>query len=314
MEHINERDTVVIFGGTGFLGQYVVRELAKTGAKIRLVSRDGETQKNKYLRICGAAGQIGFWRADVTRRSEVEKAMADATHVINLVGLLYEKKNYSFTKVHKESAGFIAQCAMQHAVKRLVHVSALGCDQNLESQYARTKAAGEVEVQRAFHDAIIIRPSVIFGHEDKCINMFASMSKFMPFLPLIGGGGTKIQPVYVGDVAKAIVRALSLERSQVYGCTFELAGPKQYTMRDLMRYILKTKGRRRLLLSIPFWLAKLEAAFLERLPNPMLTQDQVELLKHDNVLAPNHKNGLVLLGIKPMAMEAVMTPHLSRQR
>ncbi|MBS0236371.1 MAG: complex I NDUFA9 subunit family protein [Proteobacteria bacterium] len=313
MEKISERDSIVILGGTGFLGQHLVHQLAPLGARIRLVSRHGETESNKHLRICGAVGQIGFERVDITRQSSIEKVLYDATHIVNLLGTMHPTRKYSFALMHTDVPDLVARIAAHDKVKRLVHISALACDKAKTSQYALTKLLGEDRVKHEFLDATIIRPSVMFGHEDNFLNMFAKMSKYMPFLPLLGGGNTKMQPVYVEDVAKAIVMALTMEKGQVCGRTFEVVGPHVYTFADLMRYILKVTGRHRLLLPIPFWLAKMEATLLEKLPTPPLTRDQVELFKYHNILPPHHKNGLELLGITPTPMELIMTDHFKRQ-
>lgn len=299
------RDRVVtIFGGAGFIGRHLVRRLAARGATVRVATRRPETAQ--HLLPMGEVGQIVL-----ARFAEDEAALAalltGSSAVVNLVGILFERRSGEFDRVHGELPGRIGALAGAAGVERLVHLSAIGADPASPSLYARSKAAGEAALRAAFPAAVILRPSIVFGPEDGFFNRFAAMAKLAPALPLVGGGGTRFQPVYVGDVADAIVAGL--ERPELAGRTFELGGPKVYTFRELLAYTLEVTGRRRLLLPLPFALARLQARFLELLPTPPLTRDQVSLLERDNVVAPGSA-GLAELGILPTPLEVVVPTYL----
>jgi NADH dehydrogenase len=231
--------------------------------------------------------------------------------VINLVGILYERGRQRFSAVHGEGAGRIAAAAAAADVRRLVHVSAIGADPASPASYARTKAAGEAAVRKHFANATIVRPSIVFGPEDGFFNRFAAMACVSPVLPLIGGGHTRFQPVYVGDVAEAIVRALADQAAP--GATYELGGPKVYTFKELLQLMLAQIGRRRCLVTVPWGIARLQAAFLEWIPVPPLTRDQVRLLERDNVVGSGAK-GLGDLGIQPTPVEAILPAYLDMYR
>ena len=325
------RDVVTVFGGAGFLGRHVVRRLCQEGAVVRVAGRDPE--RAMFLKPLGDVGQVVPWAADVADRATVERALAGAGAAVNLVGILFERGRRTFTRIHAEGAGNVARAAAAAGVKRLVHVSALGADANSESAYARSKAEGESQVRAAFPQAAILRPSVVFGPEDDFFNRFAALARFSPVFPVIGAptfpafrrvqgalpfaidffgaGGPKLQPVYVGDVADA-VRAC-LKRPDARGRTFELAGPRVYSFKELMALTLKASGRRRLLVPLPYWVAELEAMILQLLPKPLLTPDQVRLLQTDNV-ASGALPGLAVLGIAPTPAEAVVPGYLARFR
>jgi NADH dehydrogenase len=209
--------------------------------------------------------------------------------------------------VQGKGPGHVGQAAKAHSVKALVHISAVGADANSESKYARSKAEGEARLREAFPDAVILRPSIVFGPEDDFFNRFAALARLMPALPLIGGGHTKFQPVFVGDVAQAIVK--SLDDASTRGRTYELGGPNVYSFRQILEFILRETGRKRLLLPLPFGLAKFQAFFLQMMPKPMLTPDQVTLLKKDNVA---QGPGLADLGIEPSSVEAEVPAYLWR--
>ncbi len=300
MKKIDVNDTITIFGGNGFIGSYIVKELAKTGAKIKIISRYPE--ENNQLKVCGAVGQITFIRGDVTSFEDIERNIQGSDYVINLVGILFEHGNQKFKSLHVEAAKNIALSCSNNHVKRLIHFSALGIDKNRSSKYAVTKLKGEKEVLKVFPSTIVIRPSVVFGVEDNFINMFMRLARFSPILPLIGGGNVKFQPVYVADVAKAVKECMI--REGVVGKVFELGGPKTYTLKEVYQLILKLINKQRMLINLPFSIAKIQAFFLEFLPNPLLTRDQIELLKTDNILLG--KNGLEELGISPASMEAIL--------
>ena len=299
---------VTIFGGSGFLGRHTVRALARAGWRIRVATR--HPARGFFLRPLGTVGQIDFVKCDVADADNVAAAVMGANAVINLTGILFQK-GQTFEDVQAEGAANIAKAAAAAGVRALVHVSAIGADAQSGSEYATTKAQGEQAVRTAFPDAVILRPSIIFGPEDGFFNKFAGMARFLPMLPLVGGGHTRFQPVFVGDVAAAIVQALSSPSAR--GRTFELGGPSIYSFKELLQMILRETGRKRLLVPLPFALASLKAAFLQLLPNPILTMDQVKLLKTDNVVAPTAA-GLADLGITPTSVEAVIPSYLWRFR
>jgi len=302
-------ERITVFGASGFVGTQVVRRLAPRGFVVRAAVRDPVAAA--HLKPLGNVGQIVPMRCDLNDESLVAAALAGAEMAVNLVGILHERGRQRFDSVHAEAAGRIARLARELGVRRLVHVSAIGADPQSASAYCRSKAGGEFAVRRWFPDATILRPSIVFGPGDGFFNRFARMAQLAPALPLIGGGRTRFQPVYVGDVAEAIVRAL--ERPEAVGKTFELGGPRVASFRELMELMLAEIGRRRALVPVPFGLARLQAMFLELLPVPPLTRDQVTMLERDNVCDPAVP-GLADLGIKPTAMEAVLPTYLDIYR
>ncbi len=297
---------VTIFGGSGFVGRHTVRALARAGWRIKVATR--HPASGFFLRPLGAVGQIDLVKCDVSDPQAVAQAVAGAQAVINLTGILFEK-GQSFEDVQADGAANIAQASAAAGVRALVHVSAIGADLESESAYAVTKAEGEQAVREAFSNAVILRPSIIFGPEDGFFNKFAAMARFFPALPLVGGGLTRFQPVFVGDVAQAILAALSRQD----GRTYELGGPTIYSFKELLQLILRETGRNRALIPLPFALASLKAAFLQLLPNPILTMDQVRLLKKDNVVSSTAA-GLGDLGITPTSVEATIPAYLWRYR
>ena len=300
---------VTILGASGFIGRYVVRDLARDGAVIAACGRNAATAG--FLRPMGDVGQIATFSADLGDERALAAVVEGADAVVNLVGILYESGKQRFDLAHHRGPQKLAALAKSAGVKRLVHVSALGADANSRSAYSRSKAEGEAAVRAAFPGATILRPSLVFGPEDTFFNRFGAMARFSPVLPLIGGGATKFQPVYVGDVADAVAAVLS--RNDTAGKTYELAGPAVFTLRQLFELILHVIGRKRLLMSVPFGLASLEAFFLEWLPNPLLTRDQVRLLRQDSIAAPGMP-GLAELGIAPTALELILPTYLDRFR
>jgi uncharacterized protein YbjT (DUF2867 family) len=300
---------ITVLGASGFIGRYVVRDLAREGAVIAACCRHASSAG--FLRPMGDVGQIGTFSADLRDGRALAAVIAGADAVVNLVGILFERGKQRFDVVHHRGPGQLAALAKSAGVKRFVHVSALGADRNSTAAYGRTKAEGEAAVCAAFPGAIILRPSLVFGSEDAFFNRFAAMARFSPALPLIGGGTTKFQPVYVGDVAAAVAAVLSRDDTDVR--TYELAGPAVFTMRQLFELILHVIGRKRLLMPVPFGLATLEAFFLEWLPKPLLTRDQVRMLRHDSV-ASSGAPGLAELGITPKALELVLPSYLDRYR
>lgn len=295
-----------IFGGTGFIGRYVVERLADRRARILAISRSPRS-RGVHLQPLGAVGQIVVQSADLSSEAALRRAVAGAAGVVNLIGILHETRRQPFAEVHGALPGRIAAAARAEGVPRMVHISAIGADAGSASAYARSKAEGERRVREEFPAATILRPSIVIGPEDGFFNRFAALARVLPALPLIGGGSTRFQPVYVGDVAGAVVAAL--ERDDCQGRSYELGGPQIYTFAELMRYMLQVIGRRRLLIDVPFGLANLQARFLELLPAPPLTRDQVELLKHDNVVSPGMP-GLEALGITPTPIELIVPQYL----
>jgi NADH dehydrogenase len=298
-----------VFGGSGFIGRYVVRDLAVRGWLVRAAVR--RPDEALFLKTSGSLGQITPVAANIRDRASVMRAVAGAETVINLVGILHEGGPQKFQPVQAEGPRIIAEEAARSGVRHLVHVSAIGADPNSSSAYARTKAAGEAGVRQAFPGATILRPSIVFGPEDGFFNRFAQMAMLSPALPLIGGGATRFQPVYVGDVAAAVMKAI--EAPEAAGKIYELAGPKAYSFAELLRLMLTEIGRKRLLLPLPFPIASLMGSVMQCLPNPQLTADQVRLLKRDNVPSAGSA-GLGDLGITPTAVEAIIPTYLDRYR
>ena len=300
---------VTIFGGSGFLGRQTVRALARDGWRIRVAVR--HPHMSFFLKPAGQVGQIAAVKCDVTDPDQVAAAVSGADAVVNLTGILYSGGGQNFEDVHADGAGNIAEASAKAGVTALVHVSAIGADSESHSAYAQSKAQGEARVRAAFADATILRPSIIFGPDDSFFNRFAGLARLSPILPLIGGGKTRFQPVFVGNVAAAIATALSSEAAR--GKTYELGGPTIYSFKELMDVICDTTGRKRLLLPIPFGLAMFKAFFLQMAPKPLLTPDQVRLLKVDNVVSPTALT-LADLGITPTSVEAEVPAYLWRYR
>jgi NADH dehydrogenase len=299
--------TAVVFGGGGFIGRHLIRRLGKSGAVVRVPSR--HVSRIGALRIAGVVGQIVPEIIDVFDDVELEAAIAGADVVINLIGILAPTRKNSFDRVQAELPARIARIAAARGVKRLVHISAIGADASSAAAYARSKAEGEAGTHAAFPSATILRPSIVFGPEDQFFNRFARMATLSPVLPLIGGGKTRFQPVYVGDVADAIMAAL--DQADAPGKTYELGGPTVYTFRALMELMLAEIGAKRILLPLSWKIAGLQAGLVEWIPSPPLTRDQVELLKTDNVLS-GALPGLADLGVRPTAAELILPTYLDR--
>ena len=303
---------VTVFGGSGFLGRHVVRALANAGYRVRVAVRRPELAG--FLQPLGWVGQIHAVQANVRHPSSVEAAARDADVVINLVGILFERARQKFDAVQSSGAETVALAAAAVGA-RMIHVSAMGADERAASQYARSKALGEKRVLSAAPSAIILRPSVLFGPEDDFFNKFAAIARFSPFLPLVCGGHTRFQPVFAGDVASAIVAAIEDRAGE--GQVYELGGPEVCSFKELMQFMLTTIERRRLLIPIPFAVAKFQAGFLQLLPKPLLTPDQVELLRGDIVVSEEAKREgrtLEALGIEPLPMAAIVPSYLWRFR
>jgi uncharacterized protein YbjT (DUF2867 family) len=308
----NVEKLVTIFGGSGFLGRHLIRVLCKRGYRIRVAVRRPDLAF--HLQPLGRVGQVHAVQANVRYPASVQAAVRDAHIVINLVGILFERGKQRFSAVQAEGPGLMAEAAAA-AGARMIHVSAIGADPGSAALYARSKAAGEQAVWAACPTATIFRPSIMFGPEDAFFNRFAAIARLSPVLPLIGGGDTRFQPVFVGDVAEALAKAADGEARQ--GVTYELGGPDVRTFKELMEFMLATIERRRLLVPIPFAVAEFQAWFLQFQPRPLLTPDQVRLLKSDNVVSPQATHeGRTLqdLGIEPHSMAAIVPSYLWRFR
>lgn len=301
--------TVTVFGGSGFVGRYVVGVFARSGARVRVAVRHPE--RASFLKVAGDVGQITPVLANIRDDASVAAALDGSDAVVNLVGILYERGRQTFDAVHDAGAARIARAAQAAGAGRLIQVSAIGADIHSDSHYARSKAAGEVAVAAAFPGATIVRSSVVFGPEDEFFNRFAALARILPALPLIGGGHTRFQPVYAADVAEAIGAILADPATS--GRTYELGGPDVYTFRELLERLLREIGRRRLLVPAPFFIARLQAVFLELLPAPLLTRDQVRLLRSDNVVG-GALPGFTDLGITPNGLDAILPTYLGRYR
>jgi uncharacterized protein YbjT (DUF2867 family) len=315
---------VTVFGASGFLGRHIVQRLAENGMQVRAAVRNPDAAL--FLKPMGDVGQITPVQTNIRNADAVRRAVHGADAVINLVGILYEGGRQRFDAVHTQGAETVAKAAAAAGCTDLVQVSALGADALSQSQYARSKAAGEEAVKKAFADAVILRPSVVFGPQDDFFNRFADMARYSPFLPafgcpfprfknggldLYGDGGSRFQPVYVGDVADAVLKVLVDPSAR--GKIYELGGPKTYSFVEILRLVLAETERSRLILPMPFWLGSLIGFFAELLPIPPLTRDQVALLKSDNVVGGDLLT-LKDLGIEATAAEVVLPTYLDRFR
>ena len=306
---------VTIFGGSGFVGRYIARRMAKEGWRVRVAVR--RPNEANFVRPYGDVGQVEPIQANIRDDASTARAVEGASVVINCVGILHENSRQKFDGVQAEGAARIAEAAADAGVQRMVHISAIGADADSDADYARTKAEGEAAVLAAFPSAVILRPSIIFGTEDQFFNRFAGMTKLSPIVPMVGAD-TKFQPVYVDDVARAAVLAAKGEASGVY----ELGGPAAYTFRELMQIMLAETRRRRLLVAVPFLIAKIMAFTLDiigavgsvfGLPNSVLTKDQVKMLENDNVVSEGAR-GFADLGLEPTAVESVVGEYLYAYR
>jgi NADH dehydrogenase len=308
----NNDTLITIFGGSGFLGRHLVRALAKRHYRIRVAVRRPDL--TGHLQPLGRVGQIHAVQANIRHAGSVAAAVRDADVVVNLVGILFERGRQRFETVHAFGAEQVAQAATARGA-RMIQISAIGADANSPSAYGRTKAQGEQAVLAAAPEVTIFRPSIMFGPEDDFFNKFAALARVLPALPLIGGGTMRFQPVFVGDVAEAIARAVDGDAKA--GTIYEAGGPEVHTFKELLEYVLAVTGRRRLLVPLPFAIARLQALVLQFMPKPLLTPDQVEMLQTDNVVseqAEREARTLRGLGIDPVTMETIVPSYLWRFR
>lgn len=307
------RGLVTVFGGTGFIGRQVVRSLAKQGYRVRVAARN--VGRGYRLRMLGDVGQIEVVQANVRNPDSVDRALDGAEACVNLVGVLFESGSQGFQTIHTQGAKAIAEAAAARGITRFVQVSAIGADAQSPAKYARSKAEGEAAVRAAIPSAVILRPSVVFGPEDDFFNRFAAMASISPALPLPGGGATRFQPVYVADLAAAVAKVVT--DPDCAGKTYELGGPGVFTFRELMAFVLLETGKRRLLAPLPWPVASLIGQLVAVTSvvgiAPVLTSDQVELLRSDNVVADG-ASGFDALGITPRSIEAIVPSYLYRYR
>lgn len=305
---MKQQDKIIcIFGGTGFLGRHITQELARAGFRIKIITRIPESVYE--LKTYGAVGQVVSCTCDYSDEKEIVKSIQGAYAVINLIGILYQKKKNKFSRVHAELSETIAKNCKKQSVEKLIHVSALGIEKS-QSKYAKSKLEGEQRVLKEFSSATILRPSVVFGSGDSFFNMFSKLSTLLPALPLIGGGKTRFQPVYVGDIAEA-VKTIVMETDDIYqGNIYELGGPEVITFKEVYERLFKETNRRCTLINLPWPVATMQGALMSCMPKPLLTADQVKSLKTDNVVQPDALT-LENLGVAPTAMDAILPKYLA---
>ncbi len=302
------RKVATVFGGSGFIGRYVVQRLAARGHVVRVVGRNTERVKN--LMTTGAVGQVVPLYGSFANPATIMRATEGADLIVNLVGILAEQKSGDFQRLQADGPGLIARGAAETGASRLVQISAIGADTGSPSLYGRTKAAGEAAARAAFPGTVVLRPSLVFGEEDKFFNRFGTMAMYSPIMPVISGD-SRFQPVYVGDVADAVMAGL--EREDAVGQTYELGGPRIYTFRELLAWILRETRRHRAMIDIPPGIARLQARVGELVPGKPFTRDQLTMLERDNVVNESAL-GLATLGIVPTPVELVVPAYLDRYR
>ncbi len=300
---------VTVIGGSGFIGRYVVQKLADAGHRVRVAVRNPNLAL--FLKPLGRVGQVQLMQANLRNTASVAAAVADADAVVNLVGLLYESGHQNFDEVQRGGAILAAQLAAKAGAKSFVQISAIGADTASDADYARSKGDAEAGVRAAFPAATILRPSIVFGPEDGFFNRFAAMAKWpLPVMPVVAGD-TKFQPVFVQDVAEAVLRAAEDPRHA--GQTYELGGPRSYSFRQLTQYILDEVMVKKPLVDVPMPIAKIQAMVLGLAPKPLITSDQLKLLARDNVVSAGAKT-LADFGITPTPVEAIVPGYLARYR
>ena len=305
----NNQKIIAIFGAGGFLGKHLMRQLTKLDYRVKVATRNPFLKG--YLKPLGNPGQIELFKTNIFNSEEVKQVLENCDLAINLVGILYETRSQKFNQIHSDFPNLLAKLCNELSVKNLIHVSALGVKDKHDSKYMQSKLQGEKNILDTFKPSVILRPSIVFGPEDKFFNTFASVAQFSPFLPLIGGGKTKFSPIYVGDVAKAIAKALELNNSEPK--IFELGGPEDYSFKELMEILLTEIKKKRFLIPIPFGVAKFQSYFLQMMPNPLLTPDQVELLKHNNIVSGDHPT-LKDLGVTGTPIQSILPKYIYRFR
>ncbi len=305
----NNQKIIAIFGAGGFLGKHLMRELTKLDYRVKVATRNPYLKG--YLKPLGNPGQIELFKTNIFNTEDVKRVLENSDFAINLVGILYETRKQKFNHIHSHFPQLLSNLCNEQGIKNLIHISALGVKEKHNSLYMQSKLEGEKNIQDNFKPSVILRPSVVFGPSDQFFERFASIAQLSPFLPLIGGGKTKFAPIYVGDVAKAIVKALELNNSEPK--IYELGGPENYSFKELMEILLREIKKKRFLIPIPFGVGKFLSYFLQVMPNPILTLDQVELLKHSNIVSGDHPT-LKDLGISGTPIQSILPKYLWRHR
>ena len=305
----NNQKIIAIFGGGGFLGKHLMRQLTKLDYRIKVATRNPYLKG--YLKPLGNPGQIELFKTNIFNENDLKQVLKNCDFAINLCGILFETSKQKFSYIHSEFPKLLANLCNDLEIKNLVHVSALGVKEKHTSKYMQSKLQGEKNIQDIFKPSVILRPSVVFGPEDKFFNTFASLAQFSPALPLIGGGKTKFAPIYVGDVAKAIVKSLELDNTECK--IYELGGPENYSFKELMEILLAEIKKKRFLIPIPFNIAKFQSYFLQIFPRPILTSDQVEMLKYNNIVSREYPT-LVDLGVNGKTIQSVLPEYIYRFR
>ena len=305
----NNQKIIAIFGAGGFLGKHLMRELTKLDYRVKVATRNPYLKG--YLKPLGSPGQIELFKTNIFDQESVKQVLKNCDLAINLVGILYETGKQKFNQIHSQFPHLLSNLCNELGTKNLIHVSALGVRERHTSQYMQSKLQGEKNIQDNFKPSVILRPSVVFGPEDKFFNTFASIAQFSPVLPLIGGGKTKFVPIYVGDVAKAVVKTLDLNNTEPE--IYELGGPKNYSFKELMEILLIEIKKKRFLIPIPFGMAKFQSYFLQMMSNPLLTPDQVEMLKHNNIVSGDYPT-LKDLGVSGTPIHSILPKYIYRFR
>ena len=304
----NNQKIIGIFGAGGFLGKHLMRQLTKLDYRVKVATRNPYLKG--YLKPLGNPGQIELFKTNIFNPEDVKQVLKNCNIAINLVGILYETRKQKFNQIHAQFPNLLSELCNELGIKKLVHVSALGVKEGHPSQYMQSKLQGEKNIQDTFQQSVILRPGIMFGPEDKFFNIFATLAQFSPALPLIGGGKTVFEPIYVGDVAQSIVKSLELNNSKP--SIYELGGAN-YSFKELMQILLSEINKKRFLIPIPWGMAKFQSYFLQMLPTPLLTPDQVTMLRYDNVVSGEYKT-LKNLKIKPTTIQSILPKYIYRFR
>ena len=304
----NNQKIIGIFGAGGFLGKHLMRQLTKLDYRVKVATRNPYLKG--YLKPLGNPGQIELFKTNIFNPEDVKQVLKNCDLAINLVGILYETRKQKFNQIHAQFPNLLSELCNELGVKKLVHVSALGVKEGHPSQYMQSKLQGEKNIQDTFKQSVILRPGIMFGPEDKFFNTFATLAQFSPALPLIGGGKTVFEPIYVGDVTQSIVK--SLELNNLKPSIYELGGAN-YSFKELMQILLSEINKKRFLIPIPWGMAKFQSYFLQMLPTPLLTPDQVTMLRYDNVVSGEYKT-LKNLKIKPTTIQSILPKYIYRFR
>jgi len=304
----NNQKIIGIFGAGGFLGKHLMRQLTKLDYRVKVATRNPYLKG--YLKPLGNPGQIELFKTNIFNPEDVKQVLKNCDLAINLVGILYETRKQKFNQIHAQFPNLLSELCNEFGIKKLVHVSALGVKEGHPSQYMQSKLQGEKNIQDTFKQSVILRPGIMFGPEDKFFNTFATLAQFSPALPLIGGGKTVFEPIYVGDVAQTIVKSLELNNSKP--SIYELGGAN-YSFKELMQILLSEINKKRFLIPIPWGMAKFQSYFLQMLPTPLLTPDQVTMLRYDNVVSGEYKT-LENLKIQPTTIQSILPNYIYRFR